>query len=470
MRRTKIIATIGPACWKEPQLAALIDAGMDIARLNFAHGSYEEHTRVISDIRTLSDQRNRPIAILQDLAGPKLRIGALVRESIVLPMGSQVTLTHEAIEGSETRLGINYPDLASSVNRGQPILLADGAITLVVASIAGRDLLCDVISGGIISSNAGMHVPGASLPLTALTEKDRDDLRFGLDHGVDLVGLSFVRHARDLQPIRAIVAEHGRSVPLIAKIETLEAVNDFQSIINASDGIMVARGDLGVEIPLERVPRIQKQLISAANRAGKPVITATQMLQSMVHHPRPTRAEVADVATAILDGTDTVLLASETAIGHYPVESVAQIAKIIGETEQGVDYEERFWRRRLTTRRELSHAISHAACAMASDLGATAILTPTWSGGTARRVSRHRPGAPIIAVCPNQSIVRQLMLCWGVHPQLVEEFSTTDDMIARAKEAALASGLAHRGDMVIITAGVATGSAGTTNLIKAEQL
>jgi pyruvate kinase len=478
MRRAKIICTIGPACWKAEQLGQLIDAGMDVARLNFAHGSYEEHARIIADLRTASGERNRPIAILQDLAGPKLRIGAISPDPVMLHRGETLILTPDPATGGTVfapgkgRIGINYPDLAKEVKNGQTILLADGAITLAVRKIDGVEVQCDVISGGPLSSHAGMHAPGARLSLPAFTKKDEADLRFGLEHGVDLVGLSFVRRAQDLKPVRAICAERGgaAAVPIIAKIEKMEALSDLPAIIAAADGIMVARGDLGVELPLERVPRIQKEVIGAANKAGKPVITATQMLQSMVHEPRPTRAEVADVATAILDGTDAVLLASETASGHYPIESTVQIAKIIAETEQGVDYETRFWRRRLGTTRDLAHAISHAACAMASDLGATVILTPTSSGGTARRVARYRPGAPIIAVSPDLATVRQLMLCWGVTPIFVEEFTTTDGMIARAKTAVLERGLARPDDMVIITAGSPAGESGTTNLIKAERL
>jgi pyruvate kinase len=367
-------------------------------------------------------------------------------------------------------VSINDPRLAAEVKPGQIILLADGTITLAVRAADGRELRCEVLAGGPLFSHAGMHVPGARLSLPAFTKKDEADLRFGLAHGVDWVALSFVRSARDLDPVRAICAETGIDAPIIAKIEKPEALDDLPAIIAAADGLMVARGDLGVELPLERVPRIQKQVIAAANRAGKPVITATQMLQSMVHQPRPTRAEVADVATAILDGTDAVLLASETASGKYPIEATTQIAKIIAETEQGVDYEERFWRRRMETDRNLAHAISHAACAMASDLGATAILTPTSSGGTARRVASYRPGAPIIAASPNLATVRQLMLCWGITPIFVEQFTTTDEMIARAKAAVLDRGLARVDDMVIITAGSPVGGSGTTNLIKAERL
>lgn len=484
MQRAKIICTIGPACWTAEQLGQLIDAGMDVARLNFAHGSYEEHARIIADLRTASGERNRPIAILQDLAGPKLRIGAVSPEPILLQAGATLTLMPESVistggRGGSTgsavggeRVGVNYPELAKEVKIGQTILLADGAITLTVRSIDRGEVRCEVVTSGPLSSHAGMHIPNAHLSLPAFTKKDEADLRFGLEHGVDLVGLSFVRRAQDLKPVREICAERGGApgIPIIAKIEKMEALDDLPAIIAAADGIMVARGDLGVELPLERVPRIQKEVISAANKAGKPVITATQMLQSMVHEPRPTRAEVADVATAILDGTDAVLLASETASGHYPIESTVQIAKIIAETEQGVDYETRFWRRRLGTTRDLAHAISHAACAMASDLGATVILTPTSTGGTARRVARYRPGAPIIAVSPNLATVRQLMLCWGVTPIFVEEFTTTDEMIARAKTAVLDRGLARPDDMVIITAGSPAGESGTTNLIKAERL
>ena len=478
MRRAKIICTIGPACWKAEQLGKLIDAGMDVARLNFAHGSYEEHARIIADLRVASGEQSRPIAILQDLAGPKLRIGAVSPDPLLLQAGATLTLAPEPTTGSPTtsmtgtqdRIGVSYPELAKEVKTGQTILLADGTITLAVRAVDRGEVRCEVVIGGALSSHAGMHLPGAHLSLPAFTKKDEADLRFGLEHGIDLVGLSFVRSARDLEPVRAVCAETGAAVPVIAKIEKMEALDDLPAIIRAADGLMVARGDLGVELPLERVPRLQKEIISAANKAGKPVITATQMLQSMVHDPRPTRAEVADVATAILDGTDAVLLAGETASGRYPIESTVQIAKIIAETEQGVDYEHRFWRRRMGTTRDLAHAISHAACAMASDLGATLILTPTTSGGTARRVASYRPGAPIIAVSPSLATVRQLMLCWGVTPIFVEEFTTTDEMVARAKTAALDRGLARPDDMVIITAGSPAGESGTTNLIKAERL
>ncbi|MEW6325250.1 MAG: pyruvate kinase [Nitrospirota bacterium] len=470
MRRTKIICTIGPACWTAPQLGALAEAGMDVARLNFAHGTHEEHARIIADLRAISKERGRPLAILQDLAGPKLRIGAVAKEPVMLQAGAMLTLTPETVPGTAERLTINDAGLAAEIKPGQTILLADGAITLAVRAVSGRELRCEVVNGGPLSSHAGMHAPGARLSLPALTKKDEEDLRFGLERGIDWIALSFVRQAQDLEPVRAICAEHGMTVPVIAKIEKPEALDDLPAIIESADGVMVARGDLGVELPLERVPRIQKQLIAASNRAGKPVITATQMLQSMVTQPRPTRAEVADVAAAILDGTDAVLLASETATGRYPTGATAQLARIIGETERGMDYEERFWRRRSIPKRDLPHAISHAACMMASDLGVTAIVTPTWSGGTARRVSSYRPGAPIIAVSPNIATVRRLMLCWGVYPTLVEEYTTTDEMIACAKAAASASGLVPRGAMVIITAGVPVGSAGATNLIKAEQL
>ncbi|MBI3621557.1 MAG: pyruvate kinase, partial [Nitrospirae bacterium] len=337
MRRAKIICTIGPACWAAPQLGELIDAGMDVARLNFAHGAYDEHARVINDLRVAAGERNRPIAILQDLAGPKLRIGSISPEPVVLRGGALLTLAPEppnapptgSITGGADRVGINYPGLAKEVKVGQTILLADGTITLVVRSIERGDrgeIRCEVVSGGLLSSHAGVHVPGAHLSLPAFTKKDEADLRFGLAHGVDWVALSFIRSAQDLEPVRAVCAETGVTVPLIAKIEKSEALDDLPAIIAGADGIMVARGDLGVELPLERVPRIQKQIIAAANKAGKPVITATQMLQSMVREPRPTRAEVADVATAILDGTDAVLLASETASGRYPIESTEQIA------------------------------------------------------------------------------------------------------------------------------------------------
>jgi len=470
MRRAKIICTIGPASWAPDALGALIDAGMDVARLNFAHGSYDQHARVIADLRACAAQRRRPIAILQDLSGPKLRIGAIDGEPVRLQDGASFTLTAEPVAGNAERAALNEPALLDEIKPGQTILLGDGAITLIAREAVRRAWRCEVIHGGALSGHAGLHLPGARLSMPALTAKDEADLRFGLSHDIDFVGLSFVRRASDLARVHEIAAASGQSVPVIAKIEKPEALDDLDAIIAAADGIMVARGDLGVELPLERVPRIQKQLIGAANRAGKSVITATQMLQSMMSQPQPTRAEVSDVATAILDGTDAVLLASETATGRYPVEATAQIARIIEATEQGVDDDERVLRRRHTAKRDLPQAVSHAACTMASDLEAAAILTPTRSGGTARRVAGYRPSAPIIAVSANPATVRRLMLCWGVQPSQVEPYSTTDEMIERAKAAALASGLVKKGEMVIVTAGAQAGGAGSTDLIKAERV
>lgn len=470
MRKTKIVCTIGPASESEAVLSRLIDSGMNVARLNFSHGNHEDHGKVIDHIRSLSDENEMPVAILQDLAGPKIRIGSFEQGSIHVQSGARFVLTTEDVPGDEQRVSVTYDKLPEEVEANSRILLADGTIELVVKETREREVICEVVVGGELSSNKGINLPGSSLSVKAFTQKDRDDLVFGLQRGVDMAALSFVRRAEDIEQVRSFMEEHGRVVPIIAKIEKHEAVEQIDEIIEATDGIMVARGDLAVETALERVPLVQKMLIQKCNRAGKPVITATQMLKSMVDNPRPTRAEANDVANAVLDGTDAVMLSEETAVGQYPVDALRIMARILQSTESSKVAELKRLGQEHAPPTSVAHAVSRGAFEIAKDLEAAAILAPTQSGSTARKLSSYRPSQPIIALSPDPLVMRCLSLVWGVHPLLAGEYANSDEMIAQAKDAALKSGLVNRGDLVVITAGIPVGIAGTTNLIKVETL
>jgi pyruvate kinase len=465
-RRTKIVCTIGPASESEAMLSKLTDAGMNVARLNFSHGAHEDHWQRIQTLRRLADEKNVPIAILQDLSGPKIRTGPMP-EPALLREGETFILTARKITGTAQEVGITYADLPKEVEAGDTILLADGSIELKVLESTDDDIRCRVIVGGMLDSNKGINLPGRSLNISGLTEKDRSDLIFGLQAGVDYVALSFVRNVADLRTVHEIMKSHGQKVPVIAKIEKHEALQDIDRIIEIADGIMVARGDLAVETALERVPLVQKMLIEKCNFAGKPVITATQMLKSMVESPRPTRAEAADVANAVLDGTDAVMLSEETAIGKYPERTAQVMDTIIRTTEEHVgwrDIQTQSDKGRIT----ITAAVSHATVNMARDLGARAILTPTRSGSTARMVARYRPSVPILGLSSNPLTVRQLALVWGVVPLLIDESINSYEVIERAKQAALEAGFVQRGDTVVITAGLPPSAYSATNLIKAE--
>jgi pyruvate kinase len=468
MRKTKIVCTIGPVSNSETMLEKLMDAGMNVARLNFSHGSHEDHGKIIQRIRAITEKRGTPIAILQDLAGPKIRVGKFKNDTIVLKSGLTFVLTTEDVSGDQQKASITYSKLPEEVKINDRILLADGSIELRVLKTDAKNIICEVLVGGELSSHKGINVPGGTLSVEAFTEKDRVDLEFGLDHGVDYVAMSFVRRQEDILPVKEVMEEKKKFAPIIAKIEKHEALENLEGILQTVDGIMVARGDLAVETALERVPLVQKMLIHKCNQVGKPVITATQMLKSMVDNPRPTRAEANDVANAVLDGTDAVMLSEETTVGKYPVESVRTMTKIIEATESSEIAKRPSEHIESQQPTSIARAVSHASFEMAQDLKATAIFTPTQTGSTARIVASFRPLQPIIALSPDRHVVRCLNLVWGVYPILVEEYSNSDEMIEHAKTAALSTGLVKKGDMVVITAGTPVGEAGKTNLIKAE--
>ena len=468
--RTKIVCTIGPASRSFQAIEGLVSTGMDVARLNFSHGTQADHDEVISLIRQVSEKTGHPVAILQDLAGTKIRLGKIESGQVVLEAGRSFTLTSKNVPGNHRSVTVNYSGLAADVAPGATVLLSDGAIELEVLETTDEDVLCRVVVGGPISSHKGVNLPTSSLNVTSFTVKDQDDLAFGIGRGVDYVATSFVRTVEDVLAIKRFIEEHNALIPIVAKIEKWEAVENIDDIIRAVDGIMVARGDLGVEVPLEQVPRIQKMLIEKSNRAGKPVITATQMLGSMVDSPRPTRAEVTDVANAVLDGTDALMLSEETAIGKYPIETVDTMAKIAEEAESIFPFDN--WGRwtRADGVDDLPEAVARAACKLAEESNAAAIVTFTQSGSTARLVAKCRPHTPILASTPNELTYRHLAIVWGVVPFLSEAMAYTDEMIDEALGAALRSGLVKSGQNVVITAGVPVGEVGNTNLVKVQTL
>ena len=465
MRKTKIVCTIGPASSSEEGLRALFGAGMDVARLNFSHGTQEEHARVVGLIRGLSEEMGRPVGILQDLCGPKIRVGSLRASSILLRNGDRIVLTAEKIVGDEERIGVSYARLVEDVRPEEAILINDGAIALEVAVAEKDGLVCEIKQGGELLPGKGVNFPDSQLRVDALTPKDREDLLFGIEQGVDWVALSFVRCPEDISRVKVQLRAHGADTPVIAKIERREALGCLDEIVEAADGAMVARGDLGVEAALEEVPLAQKRIIARCNRMGKPVITATQMLESMREHPYPTRAEVSDVANAIFDGTDAVMLSQETAIGDFPAESVRMMARIAEKTETAMTHEGVIQRRADRTC-SVADAISHATCAAAADLNAAAIITCTMSGSTARMVARYRPKSPILAVSPSRATRNRLCLSWGVVSMPLDHARDSDEMVAQSVDAALRAGLVQRGDRVIITAGIPLERTGTTNLLR----
>jgi pyruvate kinase len=467
LRRAKIVATIGPATQDPDVLRALIEAGATTLRLNFSHGSHDDHQRSIRLIRQISFELNQPVGILQDLQGPKIRLGKFEQGSIVLEKGDPFVLTSEIIVGNQERACVTYDKLAQEVPPGSTILLDDGKVEMQVESVDldRLELHCRVVVGGTLSNNKGVNFPGVYLSVKALTEKDREDLMFGLNQGVDWVALSFVRNPQDVLEIKELIAAAGKQVPVIVKIEKHEAIEEMEAILSLSDGVMVARGDLGVELPAEEVPILQKRLIATANSLGIPVITATQMLDSMVSNPRPTRAEVSDIANAILDGTDAVMLSNETAVGKFPVEAVATMAKVAVCTEQeGLSLGDR----KVTGTRSIPNAISQAVSRIATQLNAAAIMTLTKSGATARNVSKYRPQTPILAVTPHVHVARQLQLVWGVRPLLVLDLPSTTQTFQAAMGVAQEKGLLRDGDLVVLTAGTLQGVSGSTDLIKVD--
>jgi pyruvate kinase len=467
MRKTKIVATIGPASASEERLEALMLAGMDVARLNFSHGTHEAHAAAFQTIRAISARLGRPVAILQDLSGPKIRTGALQGgQPVRLVDGAEITITTEPLVGTAALIATTYAHLADDLKPGDRVLLADGLMELTVLSSEGGLVRCRVVHGGLLGEHKGINLPGVLLSAPAVTEKDIDDLAFGVSLGVDYVAVSFVRQAEDLRQVRRLLREHGTDTPVIAKIEKPEAVKNLDAILGACEGVMVARGDLGVEVSPEKVPMLQKQIIEAANRHGDLVITATQMLESMVSNPRPTRAEASDVANAILDGTDAVMLSAETAIGQYPVEAVGMMSRIALEAEASG----RAAGPVAHNRRSYAQAIAHAACSIAGDLDFKAICALTQSGATARLVSKERPTAPILAFTNQPRVHNRLALLWGVTPLPLDFAGSTDAVIRRVETELLARGLAAAGDSVVVLGGSPLAAKGATNFLKAQKV
>ncbi|MEH2164715.1 MAG: pyruvate kinase [Nostoc sp.] len=469
LRRTKIVATIGPATSSPEMLKAIIEAGATTLRLNFSHGTHADHQRSIRLIRQTAFELNQPVAILQDLQGPKIRLGKFDNGSIILAKGDRFTLTNRPVIGTQEISCVTYDYLAEEVPVGAKILLDDGRVEMVVEEINRDkgDLHCRITVPGKLSNNKGVNFPGVYLSIKAMTDKDREDLMFGLDQGVDWVALSFVRNPQDMIEIKELISSTGKQVPVIAKIEKHEAIEQMEAVLALCDGVMVARGDLGVELPAEDVPVLQKRLIATANRLGIPIITATQMLDSMVSNPRPTRAEVSDVANAILDGTDAVMLSNETAVGSFPVEAVATMARIADRMEQE-EVQHLNLRSVKDARRSIPNAISQAVGQIAEQLGAAAIMTLTQTGATARNVSKFRPQTPILAVTPHVNVARQLQMVWGVKPLLVLGLPSTGQTFQAAINVAQELKLLSEGDLVVMTAGTLQGISGSTDLIKVE--
>ncbi|HBL59509.1 MAG TPA: pyruvate kinase [Cyanobacteria bacterium UBA8803] len=470
MRRTKIICTIGPATASPERLDALVEAGMDVARLNFSHGSHEFHGQTIQHLRQIGKQHNKPLALLQDLCGPKIRLGTLPPEGIEVKAGEEISFVLQEEGSTSHEIPLPIPTLFAMVRVGESISINDGRVKLIVTGRDADSIRALVKIGGILSSHKGVNLPETYLPVTSVTEKDLMDLRFGLQAGVDWVAVSFVRSPQDLEPVKRMIEAAGAKTRVIAKIEKREAVESFDAILNIADGIMIARGDLGVETPLNEVPLIQKHIIRRCNEAGKPVITATQMLESMIGAPDPTRAEATDVANSILDGTDAVMLSGETAVGQYPIAAVEMMHNIAFRTEQAL--EERFHQSNscATCSISITESVAEAACRIASKLGARGIMCNTSSGGAARLVSKYRPKTPIIAFTPEESTYHQLAISWGVQPYLIPPVRSAEEMLTNIVNAAVEMELAEYGDKVVITSGVPIGTSGTTSLIKVHTI
>jgi pyruvate kinase len=466
MRRTKIICTIGPATESAEQLSALVEAGMNVARLNFSHGSHEFHGQTIAHLRKISAERGKSLALLQDLCGPKIRLGILPREGLEVQAGEEVTFVCAEEGNSIDALPLPIPTLFAMVRIGEPILINDGRVKLIVSGRDADTVRAVVRIGGLLSSHKGVNLPETSLPLTSVTEKDLKDLRFGIQSGVDWVAVSFVRSPRDLEPVQRMIEAAGAKIRVIAKIEKREAVESFDDILKVVDGIMIARGDLGVEMPIDEVPLIQKDIIRRCNSAGKPVITATQMLESMISAPDPTRAEATDVANSILDGTDAVMLSGETAVGQYAIAAVEVMQSIAVRTEQALPegYHKSLSFQGGTL--SVTESVAEAVCRIASEVGARGIFCNTSSGSAARLVSKYRPKTPIIAFTPEETTYHQLAFSWGVQPYLIPEVSNAEEMLTTVVKAAVEMELAEKGDKVVITSGVPIGTPGSTSLIK----
>ncbi len=468
MKRTKIVCTMGPATQSEATVAKLIKAGMSVARLNFSHGTHDDHARMIEIIRKVSWQLNKPVSILQDLQGPKLRVGKISNGAVELRKGKFIRITTDEVLGTPELISTTYRDLVNDIKPGDRVLLDDGLIQLKAEEVRNNEVVCKIMEGGTLSDHKGINLPGIRISQASFTEKDQKDLLFGIEHDIDWVAMSFVRSASDISQVKEIIVRHQKSILVVAKLEKPEAINDLDAIINITDGVMIARGDLGVEVPLEKVPSLQKLIIRKARQKGKPVITATQMLESMRYHSRPTRAEVSDVANAILDGTDAVMLSAETATGKYPVTTVKTMAKIIKEAEESMKSFSSIRESCLETENILPipDVISHSACETAEHLRVKAIVAFTTSGFTARMVAKYRPSSRIIAFTPSGIVQQQLSLSWGVTPMKMDYFDSTDEVILQSEKILLDKKIVRHGDVVAILLGAPIFKKGTTNLMK----
>ena len=470
MRKTKIICTIGPASESEERLRELMLAGMNVARFNFSYGSHEEHKAKFDRVIKVSSELKLPVATLLDTKGPEIRLKDIEGGKTELVSGQKFILTTEEILGNNEKVTITYKGLKDDINVGTTILIDDGLIEMVVDEINETDIICSVVNGGPISNHKGVNIPGAALSMPYISDVDRGDIMFGCDMDFDFLAASFVRCKEDILEVRKIIEEHGSHMKIIAKIENMQGIRNLDEILEAADGIMVARGDMGVEIPMEEVPIVQKQMIKKAEALGKHVITATQMLESMIKNPRPTRAEATDIANAIYDGTTAIMLSGESAAGLYPVEAVKTMAKIAERTEQDIDYNSRLRRRKDIDNIDTTTAISHATCTTAMDLKAAAIITVTISGFTAGMIARYKPSCPIIACSVSPRTCRQLNLAWGVTPIWIARESTAEDLFDEAVHAAEKEGYIKKGDKVVLTAGVPLGVSGRTNMIRVVEV
>jgi pyruvate kinase len=469
MRRAKIVCTLGPATRSPEMIGGLLDAGMDVARLNFSHGDYDSHLATLRTVRAEAEKRGRAVGVLQDLQGPKIRVGTFAQGQVALAPGATFTITTRAVIGDERVVSTSYKFLPKDVKPGDGILLDDGYLALEVTGVDGDDVKTRVVSGGVLKDKKGINLPGVKVSAPALTEKDRADLAFGLRAGVDFIALSFVRDPSDVLEARRLATTDELRVPIIAKLEKPEAVDRLEDIVAAADGIMVARGDLGVELGPEKVPLVQKRAIAATNGAGKVVITATQMLESMMENPRPTRAEASDVANACLDGTDALMLSGETASGKHPLEAVRTMARIIAEIEGSAWYRVNLETPRLDLPVS-TNAVAHAAVVAARQMNLRVIACVSDSGGAARLISEYRPEAQIVALTTNETTYQRLALYWGVVPIFVRPAASTDEMFGRVEDVLRARGLAQAGDQVVITMGVPVGSGESTNLMKIHRI
>lgn len=466
LKKTRIVCTVGPSTDKPGVLETMMEAGMNVARFNFSHGSHEEHANRIARVREAAETVNKPIALMLDTKGPEMRLGLFTEGKISLEKGQKFILTSRDVPGTKEIASVNHKLLPKEVAPGQTILISDGLVSLHIDAVEGDDIITTVNNSGQIGDRKRVAAPGIAVSLPPLSEQDIADIRFGIANQMDFIAASFVQRAADVLAIRKILEDGNYSMDIIPKIENAEGVKNIDEIIKVSDGLMVARGDLGVEIPAEEVPLVQKILIQKCNKAGKPVITATQMLESMVTNPRPTRAEASDIANAILDGSDAIMLSGETASGQYPLEAVQTMARIAMRTEASLRHSDILMGKGIQSQRTTTDAISHATAQISHELGAAAIVTSTQTGYTARMVSKYRPHATVVAVTPCAKTVRRMLLLWGVYPILGPSFNNTDEMVHSAVSSSLKAGVVKDGDLVVVTAGVPAGTSGTTNMIR----